>query len=80
MPVLGIGCALLIKDFLALTPLEMPMMLSFLASPVAVSSVLLVQELGGDEQYAGQLVIWSSTASMLTLFLLFAALRAIGML
>lgn len=80
MPALGIGCALLMKNFLILTPLEIPMMLSFFASPVAVSSVLLVQELGGDDQYASQLVIWTSTASMLTLFLLVAALRAIGML
>lgn len=80
MPVLGIGFALLLKDFLVLTPLEIPMMLSFFASPVAVSSVLLVQELGGDEQYASQLVIWSSAVSMLTLFILVAGLRAIGML
>lgn len=80
IPVIAIGIALLLKTPLHLTNIEIPMMLSFFASPVAVSSSILVHEIGGDDQYASQLVVWSSVFSMLTLFLLVAGLRGIGML
>lgn len=80
IPVTAIGIALILKAPLNLTQIEIPMMLSFFASPVAVSSSILVHEIGGDDQYASQLIVWSSVFSMLTLFLLVAGLRGIGML
>ena len=80
IPGAAITMAMLMKDYLGLTVAEMPMMLAFLASPIAVSSVVLVQELGSDEQYASQLVIWSSALSMITLFLFAVILRSVGML
>ncbi len=39
------------------------------ATPVAVPSVPMVQEVGGDVTLAGQLVVWSTLVSALTLFL-----------
>ena len=76
IPVLAIGGAILLRSYLDLTAVEVPMLVAFFASPVAVSSAILVRELGGDDQYAGQLVVWSSVFSMVTLFAIIAVLRA----
>ena len=76
VPVLAIGGAILLRSYLDLTAVEVPMLVAFFASPVAVSSANLVRELGGDDQYAGQLVVWSSVFSMVTLFGIIAILRA----
>ena len=78
IPALAIGIALLLREPLGITKTEMPMMIAFFGSPTAVSSAILVKETGGDEQYAVQLVIWSSVLSMITLFALVAVLRAMA--
>jgi len=48
------------------------------ATPVAVPSVPMVQEMGGDLTLAGQLVVWSTLASAITVFLVTFLLRAGG--
>ena len=48
------------------------------ATPVAVPSVPMVQEMGGDVTLAGQLVVWSTLASALTVFLVTFLLRMGG--
>ena len=40
----------------------------------------MVQEIGGDDQLASQLVVWSSVASMATIFALVFVLRTMGVL
>lgn len=80
IPTLAIGIALLFRDYLSITKIEMPMMIAFFGSPTAVSSAILVKEMGGDEQYATQLVIWSSVFSMITLFSIVAILRSMNFL
>ena len=80
IPALAIGVAVLLKEPLGLTTAHMPMLVAFFASPVAVSSAILVREMGGDEQYASQLVIWSSVLSILTLFGFVAILRSMALL
>ena len=80
IPALAIGVAVLLKEPLGLTTAHMPMLVAFFASPVAVSSAILVREMGGDEQYASQLVIWSSVFSILTLFVFVAILRNMALL
>lgn len=79
-PVLIIGTALLLRDMLGLTTVEMPTFVALCASPVAVSSAVMVQEIGGDDQLASQLVIWSSVLSMGTIFLIVFLLRSMGAL
>ena len=79
-PVLVIGSALLLRQPLGLTTLEMPSFVAMCASPVAVSSAVMVQEIGGDDQLASQMVVWSSVLSMGTIFLLTCCLRTIGAL
>ncbi len=48
------------------------------ASPVAVSSVPMAQEMDADSALAGQLVIWTTITSTLTIFLFSFILKAIG--
>ena len=48
------------------------------ATPVAVPSVPMVQEMGGDVTLAGQLVVWSTLASAVTLFIFTLLLRLGG--
>ena len=48
------------------------------ATPVAVPSVPMVQEMGGDITLAGQLVVWSTLVSAVTMFLFTFLLRLGG--
>ena len=48
------------------------------ATPVAVSSVPMTQEMKGDAVLAGQLVVWTTLASAFSVFLSSMALRAVG--
>ena len=48
------------------------------ATPVAVPSVPMVQEMGGDVTLAGQLVVWSTLASAFTVFMFTFLLRLGG--
>ncbi len=80
VPGMTIGLAVVMKDVLHLTTAEMPTLIAVCASPVAVSSAVMVQEIGGDEQLAGQLVAWSSALSMVTIFCFVFVLRSVGLL
>ncbi len=79
-PVLMLGTMLLLWEPLRLTVAEMPAMVAVCASPVAVSSAVMTQEIGGDDQLASQIVVWSSALSMVTIFFIVCILRSIGAL
>lgn len=79
-PVLILGTMLLLREPLQLTVVEMPAMVAVCASPVAVSSAVMTQEIGGDDQLASQIVVWSSVLSMVSIFLIVYALRTLGAL
>ena len=49
-------------------------------TPVAVSSYIMAQQAGADEQLAGQLVVFSSAVSIFTLFVTIFILRQMGLL
>lgn len=77
VPAVGIGAAYLFfaddfsgAQFAALTAL--------FATPVAVSSVPMAQEMGGDTKLAGQLVVWTTVASAFSVFFASFALKAAG--
>lgn len=79
-PVLVLTAAVLISKYteiMDITSVEYPALISLFASPVAVSSAVMVGEIGGDEQLAGQLVVWTSLLSMLTMFLIIFAMKAL---
>ena len=51
---------------------------AFFATPVAVSSVPMAQEMDADATLAGQLVVWSTLISALTVFLITFLLKLAG--
>lgn len=77
VPLLGLGCAFLLfrehfdgAKFAALVAL--------FATPVAVSSVPMAQEMGADHTLAGQLVVWTTLVSAVTVFAASFLLKAAG--
>lgn len=48
------------------------------ATPISISSVPMVQEMGSDTQLAGQLVVWTTVASGISIFLISFVLKAVG--
>ena len=80
VPVIVLTLAVLLRDPLGITAEEMPTVVAIFCSPVAVTSAVMVQEMGGDEQLAQQVVAWSSALSMVTIFCFAAGLRAMGVM
>ena len=81
-PAFGIGVAFILSKFtslLNLTTTEYPALVSLYATPVAVSSAVMTGEIGGDEQLAGQLVVWTSLLSMLTMFIIIFVLKSLSL-
>lgn len=48
------------------------------ATPCAVASAIMAKEMGADEELAGQLVVWTSLVSTVTIFLCTAIFRSVG--
>lgn len=60
------------------SPAHFATLVAAFATPVAVPSVPTVQEMGGDVTLAGQLVVWSTLVSAITVFLVTFLLRMGG--
>lgn len=69
-PVIGVGGAVILSTagVMNFTATEYPALISLFSTPVAVSSAVMVSEIGGDEQLAGQLVVWTSLLSVFSIF------------
>lgn len=82
-PLLAIGGAILLSEF---TPLldfgvnEYPALVGLFGTPAAVSSAIMAGQMNNDEQLATQLVVWTSIASIGTMFLTVCLLMAGGFL
>ena len=82
-PLIGIGVAALLARFggiSAFGPDAYPALIALFGSPVAVSSAIMASQMGGDEQLATQLVVWSSACSIVTIFVTACILMATGLL
>lgn len=81
-PVLGIGGAWLLTraGILHCGVNEYPTFLALFGAPAAVASAIMAGEMGGDEQLATQIVMWSSLFSVFTIFLLVAGMMSLGLL
>ncbi len=75
-PILFLGLAIL----LGFRGPQLAVLLTVFASPVAVSSFTMAQQMGGDDKLAGQLVIFSSILSILTMFLFIFLLKQFAFL
>lgn len=81
-PLLGIGCAVLLSGMgiLSCGVNEYPALVAMFGSPVAVSSAVMAGSMGGDEQLATQLVVWTSVFSIATIFAEVCLLMGAGLL
>lgn len=70
-PVAFLGAAIL----MGFRGAELAVLLTLFGSPIAVSSFTMAQQMGGDDQLAGQLVVFSSVLSIGTMFLLIWGLK-----
>ena len=75
VPLLGIGAAYLFGCF---EGAHFATFVAVFCTPVAVSSVPMAQEMDADVSLAGQLVIWSTVFSAISIFLASYFLKAIG--
>ncbi len=81
-PFLALGSAVWLTkaDILCIGTTEFPALVSLFASPVAVSSAVMASEMKNDGALASQLVLWTSLASVVTVFLFTVFLRTLGMM
>ena len=63
-----------------LEPMHYAAFVGVFATPLAVSTVPMTQEMGSDEELAGQVVIWSTMASAFGIFLFSFLLKILGLL
>ncbi len=81
-PALAIGGAIVLTHLgvLQFTTNEFPALVAVFGSPIAVSSAVMVGEIGGDNQLASQLVVWTSAFSLFTIFITVFLLRSFAYL
>ena len=75
VPVLGLGVAYLLGVF---NGAQFATFVAVFCTPVAVSSVPMAQEMDADVSLAGQLVIWSTVFSTISIFLASYVFKALG--
>jgi len=82
-PLFGIGGAILLSMYasgFSCGANELPALIAMFGSPVAVSSAVMAGSMGGDEQLATQLVVWTSLFSIVTIFAQVCILMGAGLL
>ncbi len=82
-PLIGVGVAVILSECTSLVSFgqtEYPALIALFGTPVAVSSAIMAGEMGGDEQLASQLVVWTSVCSIFTLFIIVFILMSAGLL
>ena len=76
IPVMGLGIAFIF--FRHFGGAKFAALVALFATPVAVSSVPMAQEMGADHTLAGQLVVWTTLVSSVTVFLISFLLKLAG--
>lgn len=67
-------------SMLELTKADMPALIAFYGSPVAVSSAIMAESMNCHGELARQLVIWCNIASIATVFGMIVLFKSIGMI
>lgn len=76
LPLLGLGIPYFF--FPSFTGAHYAALVALLATPVGVSTVPMAQEMGGDSTLAGQLVVFTTLFSMISVFVAAFILRSVG--
>ena len=59
---------------------ELAILLSLFGSPTAVSSFTMAQQMGGDDELAGQIVVFNTTLCVVSVFLWIFVLKQVGVM
>ena len=59
---------------------DLAALMAMLASPCAVSSFTMAQQMDGDSELAGQIVVWTCSLSVLTMFFWTFLLKSLGLM
>lgn len=78
VPAIALSIAYMIEPWIPGMNQAYVALIALFATPAAVSSAIMVHEMGGDEQLAGQLVVWSSIFSIVTMFFIIVIFRTLG--
>ena len=78
VPVLGLTTAYLFREQLGLSGEHFATYIGVFATPVAVASAVMAKEMGADDELAGQMVVWTSLVSAVTIFIYVTILRTLG--
>ena len=81
-PVVGMTLSYFLPRWLNLAPLsgaDYAALFALFASPVAIASVAMADQMGSDSELAGQILVWTTLFSAFTLFVQTAVLRHIGL-
>lgn len=81
-PALGVGIAAVLTKLgiLVFEPAVFAALISLFATPVAVASAIMAEEMENDGQLAAQLVVWTSLVSVFTLFGFIFFARMLGVI
>lgn len=82
-PTIALSSAILLSKYtsiLHLTKADYPALIALFGTPVAVSSAIMAGAMGSDEALAGQLVVWTSLLSMVSLFIIIIIFKGMGLL
>lgn len=82
-PALGIALAVLlsnISEFFSFAPAHYAAFIALFGSPVAVSSAIMASQMDNDDQLANQILVWTSIASVLTVFVTVVLLKFIKLI
>lgn len=81
-PLIGVGIAAIItlKGLVNFGPDVFAALIALFGTPVAVASAIMADAMDNDGQLAGQLVVWTTLLSLITLFIVIFIIRALGLL
>lgn len=78
VPVLGLLGAYFLMPVIGISGAHFATYIGVFGTPVAVASAIMAKEMGADAELAGQLVVWTSLLSAITIFIYVTILRSIG--
>ena len=83
VPAIALTIAILLSNYTSYFNFDKtvyPALVAIFGSPVAVSSAIMAREMDNDAELAGQLVVWTSILSIVSLFIIVLILRSMALL
>lgn len=82
-PLLTLPIAVLLSrhvEFFSFTAFEFAALIPLFGSPTAVSGAIMAKEMGSDEKLSVQLVVWTTSLSIISIFIIVFIFRCLGLI